>query len=76
MLQLAEGDLNAAHRTFESALKGAPGDPQIRYHLALATAKMGDKRQAAQILKAVLSSGGEFESREEAQDLLDELNAR
>jgi len=75
MLQLDEGELNTAHRTFEKASKAAPGDPEIRYHLALVTAKMGEERQAIQILKAVLSNPAPFEARGEAQALLESLSA-
>lgn len=74
MLQIARGDVAQAHRTFEKASKAAPGSPEIRYHLAMATARVGEERQARQILKALLASSGEFEARSEAQALLDQLN--
>lgn len=76
MLQLDKGELNKAHRTFEKASKAAPGDPEIRYHLALATAKIGEEKQAAQILKAVLASPVDFPARADAKALLSELGAR
>lgn len=76
MLQMDKGDIIEAHRTFEKASKAAPNSPDIRYHLALATSRMGEERQARQILKALLSSAGEFEARDDAQALLDKLSAK
>lgn len=76
MLLIAKGELTEAHRTFEKASKASPNSPEIRYHLAMATARIGEKRQATQILKALLASSGEFEARAEAQALLDELSGR
>ncbi|MFK7976874.1 MAG: XrtA/PEP-CTERM system TPR-repeat protein PrsT [Halioglobus sp.] len=74
VLQLAKGDLTQAHRTFEKASQAAPNSPDIRYHLALATSRIGEGDQAARILKALLSAPGDFESRPEAEALLQKLS--
>lgn len=72
-LQMAANEVTEAHRTFEKASQAAPNSPDIRYRLALATARIGDKDQAFRILKALLSTPGEFETREAAQALMDEI---
>jgi Flp pilus assembly protein TadD len=71
VIVLAQGDTARAYKYFEQALKQAPEDPEIRYHLALASTQMGEKEQAQQILKAILAEpGANFESRKDAEELL------
>ena len=71
MIYLGQGDTIQAYRYFEQALQKSPEDREIRYHLALASSRMGEKEQATQSLKAILSEpAAKFESRHEAEKLL------
>jgi putative PEP-CTERM system TPR-repeat lipoprotein len=70
MIYLEKGDTAEAYRYFEQALKQAPDDPEIRYHVALASSKLGEKEQARQILKAILADPEyQFDSRKDAEKL-------
>ena len=59
----------------EQAAKKAPNIYDIRYHLAVALAKAGDKARARQELKSILEPGKPFTERNKAQALLDELSS-
>ncbi|MGE5028113.1 MAG: XrtA/PEP-CTERM system TPR-repeat protein PrsT [Betaproteobacteria bacterium] len=50
-----------------------PQNPEIRFHLASALAKSGDKASARKDLEALLAGGQKFPQREAAQALLDQL---
>lgn len=51
----------------------APKDPSIRYHLAQALAKTGNRIEARNELQAALKAGTAFPESEQAQQLLQEL---
>ena len=51
----------------------APSNPQIRYHLAVALAKSGDKPGARRELKSLLASKDNFPQRQAADRLLSQL---
>ncbi len=73
-IQLEQGDLNRAERSFEQALQRSPGNPDIRYHLAVVSARRGNTGQAVTILKAILADRDTpFASRAEAEQLLASL---
>lgn len=73
-IQLGQGDLDRAERSFEQALTRSPGNPDIRYHLAVVASRRGDNGQAATILRAILADRDTpFASRAEAELLLASL---
>ncbi|NND67873.1 MAG: PEP-CTERM system TPR-repeat protein PrsT [Halioglobus sp.] len=73
-IQLEQGDLDRAARSFEQALKRSPGSPDIHYHLAVVSSRRGDNSQAIAILKAILADRDKpFASRKEAEQLLASL---
>jgi len=59
----------------EQAAQKAPDIYDIRYHLAMALAKVGDKTRAKQELKSILESGKSFSERDKAEALLQELQS-
>lgn len=59
----------------QAALAGAPGNPDIQYHLAAAYAKSGQQRKAVELLRESLESGEAFRSRAAAESLLSSMNA-
>ena len=46
----------------------------IRYHIALALAKLGREKQAISELRATLATGQKFPEQEDALSLLEQLN--
>jgi putative PEP-CTERM system TPR-repeat lipoprotein len=56
-----------------NAAAQAPQNSEIRYHLAVALAKSGDKANARKELEALLEKDQQFTHREAAQSLLKEL---
>jgi Tfp pilus assembly protein PilF len=58
----------------EKASKRAPGNGDIRYHLAAGLAEAGEKSRAKRELTALLDSGKEFSEKPAARALLEELN--
>jgi len=57
----------------ESAVSKAPDSPDIRYHLAAALAKSGQKDRAISELQGILNKYKAFPSRNEAQQLLSSI---
>jgi putative PEP-CTERM system TPR-repeat lipoprotein len=51
----------------------APDDPDIAYHLAFALGLGGDKATATDLLKQAVAAGRDFDSKTDAQALLDKL---
>ena len=54
----------------------AAGDPGVRYHLAVALARLDRVAEARDHLRAALLAGGAFAERSEAQALLQSLESR
>jgi predicted Zn-dependent protease len=54
----------------QAAMAGAPGNPDIQYHVAAAYAKSGQQEKAAELLRESLKSGKPFRSRAAAESLL------
>jgi len=71
-LQLA-GDATRARALFEAAVKLAPDQAGIRYHLATAWLKLGEAGAARREVRAALQSGHPFDQEFEARQLLREL---
>lgn len=59
----------------QAALTGAPGNPDIQYHVAAAYAKSGQRQKAVELLRESLKSGKAFRSRAAAETLLSSIGA-
>jgi Flp pilus assembly protein TadD len=59
----------------QAAMSGAPGNPDIQYHVAAAYAQAGQQKKAAELLREALKSGKQFRSREAAESLLMSIRA-
>jgi len=70
---LAQGDTEKALSHLEAATAAMPGNPEIRYHVAVALGRAGRAADARAVLEKLLGSGASFTSKEDAQKLLDEL---
>jgi len=58
---------------FEDALNKMPGNPTVRYHLAVARHKQGNRQEALENLQIALKSEQPFPEREKALELEKEL---
>ena len=72
-LLIEQGNTTRGLQLLKSALARAPKNPEIRYHLAAAQAKTGDKINARKELEALLASEQAFPDRAAAQALLTQL---
>jgi putative PEP-CTERM system TPR-repeat lipoprotein len=70
---LAQGDTESALTRLQAASTAMPGDPEIRYHVAVALDRAGRAADARAMLEQLLSSGTSFTSKAEAEKLLNEL---
>ncbi len=68
------GKAGEARTVLAAAVASQPKDASIRYHYALALARAGDRTAARQNLEEALKSGREFNGREAAQSLAQELS--
>jgi cellulose synthase operon protein C len=69
----AAGDSARAREFLEAAARGAPEDPTVRFHLAVAYARTGDAELARRQLRAALSSAQPFAEEPDARRLLREI---
>src|SRR5262249_52624204 len=69
------GQTDRAAELFQQALQERPDSPTIRYHLALALGKQGDKGRALETLRKALD-GGPFPEAEAAKSELARLEAQ
>jgi len=74
MLLLNQGKNERATRLLQKAEERASKNPTIRYHLALALSRNGDKDRAQQILRELVEGDTAFAEKQEAQALLESLN--
>jgi tetratricopeptide (TPR) repeat protein len=72
-LHVRGGDAAAGLPMLQQAIRGYPNHPEIRYHLAVALADSGDRRQALDMLEALLMGNEEFANRADALDLVAKL---
>lgn len=73
-LLVESGQVEAGLALLREADGSAGGaEPDVRYHLAAALARSGDKDQARALLDDILTNAGDFPSREEAARLRDSL---
>ena len=68
-----QGDAARGLELLQQAVAAAPNAPEIRYHLAQAWLKAGDKPKARRELETLLASGVPFPQQAEARKLLDEF---
>lgn len=68
-----KGDTARGLPLLQKALAGAPGSPEIRYHLAVGLHKSGDKNGARKELETLLAQSRPFPQLEEARSLLKTL---
>jgi putative PEP-CTERM system TPR-repeat lipoprotein len=72
-LLVEQGKATEALEILRTAARDAPEDSAIRYHLAVAYARSGNKERAVEMLTTLLSNRNEFSERAEAQRLLQTL---
>jgi len=72
-LLVEQGQTARGLELLQKAASQAPTNTEIRYHLAAALAKAGDKAKARKELEALLASAPQFPQREAAQTLLNQL---
>ena len=68
-----QGQLGRGLEVLQIAAAGAPGEPSINYHYAVALAKSGDKQKARKQLETLLNAGKNFPQEEQAKALLRQL---
>ncbi|MFT5175673.1 MAG: Tfp pilus assembly protein PilF, partial [Gammaproteobacteria bacterium] len=59
----------------DKALKGAPGNADIRYHQAAALHQAGESKRATALLDELLKDAADFAERSAAEKLLKQLNS-
>lgn len=69
-LLVENGQISKGLQLLEKAIKSLPGNPDVRYHHAVAVYRAGNKKDARQRLQALLNEGVSFEGREDAERLL------
>ncbi len=72
-VMLAQGDIEKGLSRLQAASAASPGNPDIRYHVAVALGRAGRPADARAVLEKLLESGASFASKADAQKLLDEL---
>lgn len=72
-LRIKQNKHGQALPLLEKAVKQAPDLPEIRYHLAVALSKSGEKWRAKRELETALASGKPFSQAAEAKKLLEQL---
>jgi putative PEP-CTERM system TPR-repeat lipoprotein len=68
-----QGNTKRGLELLQKALTAAPKAPEIRYHLAQAWLKAGDKSKARDELERLLATGAKFPQQAEAKTLLEQL---
>lgn len=72
-VQSVAGDHQRALPLMQQALRAAPNEPVIQYHLAMAYLGSSDKENATRYLEKALESDKKFHGREEAEKALAQL---
>lgn len=72
-IQSERGEMKEAVATFRRANEAAPANPTVRYHLAAALAKSGEKALARRELERLLAGSPNFSAEAEARALLAQL---
>ncbi len=71
----SNGNPGAAVPVLEKAAAAAPRDANVKYHLAAAYERHGEKARAATLLRELLKSSEKFETRPAAEDLLHKVGS-
>jgi putative PEP-CTERM system TPR-repeat lipoprotein len=72
-IMTTQGDPVNAMRYLQIALNSMPNDPDVQYHYALALSRNNKAADARVVLQKVLAPNADFESKNEAQQLLNRL---
>jgi Tfp pilus assembly protein PilF len=72
-IKFKSGDFHGAEALLQQAVEKTPGDPLIRYHLAMAQLRSGESRIAQQNLEAALQSTKPFDGMDQARATLAQL---
>ena len=75
LVLLEQEDVDEAVRVLRRAAKGEPNSLEIHAHLARALARQGHDSEAREILRRILSEKAEFPERNNAEDLLNDLQS-
>jgi Tfp pilus assembly protein PilF len=70
---IEQGKIERGLELLRKANAQAPDNPEVRYHLAVALAKFGDKAEARRELERALANKNDFPQKVEAQALLKQL---
>jgi thioredoxin-like negative regulator of GroEL len=70
------GDATNALKLLRTATAGLPNDADIKYHLAVALSKTNQTAEAKTVLQQVVSSNAAFDSKPDAQRLLNSLGPK
>jgi predicted Zn-dependent protease len=73
-LMVSKNDAANGIRFLEQAYQASPEDPDIQYHLAFALDQTGKKPDAAELARKAVNNTRDFESKKDAQALLDKLS--
>ena len=68
------GDPTRGHALLEKAALRLPNIPDVKYRMAIASIKMGEKEEGERIIREIIASGAEFEHKEEALELLNDVD--
>jgi putative PEP-CTERM system TPR-repeat lipoprotein len=75
VVMLKNGQAKKAQRIMDKVLKLQPKDPTLRYHSAMIDAAAGDISSAEVKLTSLIEDGEKFPEKEEAKQLLSELQS-
>jgi Flp pilus assembly protein TadD len=73
-LLVQNGDTNRGLVLLQEAAVKAPHIPEIRYHMAVALAKVGRREEARKVLDRLLKTDKDFQGVDEARKLRKQLN--
>ena len=72
----ARGDAQGAVALLRQASQARPGNPTIQFHYAQALSATGQTEEAIKALTAVVNAPGEFDDKQAARTLLQQLSGR
>jgi putative PEP-CTERM system TPR-repeat lipoprotein len=73
-IMVQKGDTANGLKFLQQAHDATPNDPDVQYHLAFAFDTVGKKPEATDLVKKALASPHDFDSKKDAQGLLDKLS--
>ncbi|MBF0258997.1 MAG: tetratricopeptide repeat protein [Desulfamplus sp.] len=72
-IQYKRGEFAEAEKNIEAALKSIPDHPVINYHMGVIYNNTGKRAEAEKVLLKALEVKADFQGKDEAQKLLDEI---